>query len=90
MTLPLGKIYASIRAIAAFAEALGEEPDTFLSRHANGDWGVANEHDRQTNEYAVEHGLRVLSAYKLRNGQKLWIITEADRSSTTILLPEEY
>ena len=46
MTLPLGKIYASIRAIAAFAEALGEEPDTFLSRHANGDWGVANEHDR--------------------------------------------
>lgn len=47
MTLPLGKIYASIGAIAAFAVALGEEPDTFLSRHANGDWGEVDDHDRK-------------------------------------------
>ena len=90
MKLPLGKIYASIGAIAAFAEALDEAPDTFLARHANGDWGEVDEDDRRANEYAVEHGLRVLSGYTLRTGEKIWVITEADRSSTTILLPEEY
>jgi hypothetical protein len=77
-------------ALYAFALALDEEPDKLLARHANGDWGEVNEHDRQANDYASEHGLRVLSAYTLRTGQKIWIITEADRSMTTILLPEEY
>jgi hypothetical protein len=86
----LGQIYASIGVIAAFAVALDEEPGSYLARHANGDWGEVDEHDREANEYAVENGLRVLSAYTLSSGEKIWIITEADRSSTTILLPSEY
>jgi hypothetical protein len=88
--LPLGKVYASIGAIAAFAEAPNEEPDNYLLRHANGDWGELDEHDRKANEYAVEHALRVLSAYTLSSGEKIWIMTEADRSSTCLLLPSEY
>jgi hypothetical protein len=49
-----------------------------------------DEHDRKANDYALEHGLRVLSAYHLGTGVKIWIITESDRSTTTTLLPEEY
>jgi hypothetical protein len=64
--------------------------NSFLSRHANGDWGELDEHYRKANEDALEHGLRVLSSYTLKTGEKIWIITEADRSVTTILLPEEY
>jgi hypothetical protein len=90
VTLPLGKIYASIGAIAIFAGALVEDPDSFLARHASGDWGELDEHDRKANEHALEHGLRVLSVYTLSSGEKIWIITEADRSTTTILLPKEY
>jgi hypothetical protein len=77
-------------ALFAFVGALDEDLSTFLDRHASGDWGEVDEHDRQANEYAVEHGLRVLSAYTLSSGEKIWVITEADCSSTTILLPEEY
>jgi hypothetical protein len=89
--LQLGKVYASIGAVAAFAAALDtDHPDTYLARHANGDNGDIDEHDRKANEYALEHGLRVLSAYRLHTGEAIWIITEADRSSTTILLPSEY
>jgi len=77
-------------ALAAFAGALDEDLNNYISRHADGDWGDLDEHDRKANEYALEHGLRVLSAYTLGSGEKIWIITEADRSSTTILLPEEY
>lgn len=49
-----------------------------------------DEHDRRENELSLEHGWRILSAYRLSNGTRFWIITEVDRSSTTILLPEEY
>ena len=77
-------------ALYAFAQALDEEPDKFLARHASGDGGELSESGRQANEHALERGLRVLSAYRLRTGEKVWIITEADRSSTTILLPAEY
>lgn len=90
MTLPLGRVVGTIGALAAFAGALDEDLNTYISRHANGDWGEVDEHDRKANEYALEHGLRVLSAYTLRTGERIWIITEADRSSTCILLPEEY
>lgn len=58
-----------------------------LTRHRCGDWGDLCEEDKQTNDYAVEHGERILSAYELF-GTKIWIITEWDRSVTTILLPE--
>jgi hypothetical protein len=68
----------------------GDQPSEFLSRHASGDWGDRSEEDRRENEFSLEHGFRILSVYTLRNGTVIWIITEADRSSTTILLPHEY
>jgi hypothetical protein len=61
-----------------------------LSRHANGDWGDVDETDRKENELSLEKGFRLLSVYKDRNDAKFWIITEADRSATTVLLPEDY
>lgn len=60
-----------------------------LLRHASGDWGELDEHDRQENEFSLKKGLRILSVYQV-NGKKMWVITEADRSSTCLLLPEEY
>jgi len=68
----------------------GESPATFLLPHVVGDWGDLDEHDRAENEISVRECLRLLSAYHLRDGTKIWIITEADRSSTTVLLPDEY
>ena len=61
-----------------------------LRRHAFGDWGELDPGDVQENEVSLKEGFRLLSAYKDRNGTKFWIITEADRSATTLLLPEEY
>lgn len=60
-----------------------------LDRHFTGDWGEVCEEDKRTNDAALDNGARVLSCYSLR-GSRLWIITEADRSSTTVLTPEEY
>jgi hypothetical protein len=59
-------------------------------RHARGDWGDVDAHDKRANDAAVKQGTRIVSAYVLDDGTRVWIITEADRSSTTILLPEEY
>ena len=61
-----------------------------LARHMNGDWGDLDEEDRKANDESVRFGGRILSAYVDRHHTRFWIITEADRSSTTILLPEEY
>ena len=66
------------------------DPLDLLRRHQAGDWGEICPDDRQVNEDALLYGNRILSAYSLADGTKLWIITEADRSVTTILLPEEY
>jgi hypothetical protein len=63
---------------------------TALGRHLAGDWGEVDEHDWQENELSLKRGFRLLSAYQSGEGVKFWIITEADRSMTTILLPEEY
>ena len=75
-------------------EALNEAgPDTYmelLRRHVTGDWGEVCKEDAKENDFSVEHGFRILSAYSLKTGVKVWIITEADRSATTLLLPEEY
>ena len=68
----------------------GDDPLDFLFRHLDGDWGDVDEHDRQENELSLQHGWRLLSCYRLSDGTKVWIITEADRSSTCLLLPEEY
>ncbi len=86
---PLGRIVATPGALAALEEA-GESPGIFIKRHVTGDWGEVDQEDRRENEFSVEHGFRLLSSYALSNGTKLWIITEADRSSTTLLLPSEY
>jgi hypothetical protein len=85
----LGQVVATPGALAALEQA-GQNAFELLSRHARGDWGELSEEDRRENEFSIAHGFRLLSAYKLRSGVKLWIITEADRSSTCLLLPEEY
>ncbi|QDU80470.1 hypothetical protein Pla110_22000 [Polystyrenella longa] len=85
----LGQIVATPGAIATF-ERVDELMVALLSRHVRGDWGVLHEEDKTANDEAVTEGFRILSAYKLSDGTKIWIITEGDRSSTTILLPEEY
>ena len=85
----LGQIVATRGALAALAES-GQDRMAFVQRHEAGDWGEVNDEDRQENEYSVPRGLRLLSAYTLRTGVRLWVITEADRSATTVLLPEEY
>ena len=86
---PLGPIVATPGALEAL-EGVGESPGTFLKRHVSGDWGELDEEDQRENELSVAHGFRLLSSYTLSNGTKIWIITEADRSSTTLLLPSEY
>lgn len=85
----LGQIVATPGAIAAMAPS-GEKPGQFLRRHAAGDWGDICPEDKILNDEAIEVGARLLSAYRTSLGVRLWIITEADRSVTTILLPEEY
>ena len=86
---PFGQIVATPGALEALEEA-GERPATFLKRHTTGDWGEVDEHDQLENDRSLIEGSRLLSAYTLSTGTKLWIITEADRSSTTLLLPSEY
>ena len=76
-------------ALEALREA-GQSAQEFLARHARGDWEEVGKDDAEENELSIEHGFRILSAYRTRNGKRLWIITEANRSATTILLPEEY
>jgi hypothetical protein len=61
-----------------------------LGRHARGDWGDLGDEDRRSNDMALKGDARLLSAYHTRDGIKFWIITEADRSATTVLLPDEY
>lgn len=61
-----------------------------LTRHANGDWGDCGQEDWNANQQALVDGLRIFSVYHDRAGQKFWIITEASRMTTTILLPEDY
>jgi hypothetical protein len=89
VALELGQVLATPGAIRSL-EAAGERALTFLARHEAGDWGEVGTEDWQENELSVREGFRILSAYTLSTGTKIWIITEADRSATTILLPEEY
>lgn len=86
---PLGQVVATPGALSALVEA-GQTPLAFLQRHITGDWGDLPAEDIQENELSLAAGLRLLSAYTLASGQKLWIISEADRSVTTLLLPAEY
>lgn len=85
----LGRLVATPGALQALTVAR-EEPLAYLRRHVRGDWGDLSPEDRQANDAAVKVGARVFSAYETGTGTRLWVITEADRSSTCILLPEEY
>ena len=86
---PLGRILATPAALGALERA-HVDPVRFLARHASGDWGELDPEDRAANEHALRDGARLLSAYRLPSGARLWVVTEADRSATTLLLPEEY
>lgn len=96
-SFPLGHIVATPGALAAL-HATGENALPFIGRHARGDWGDVDTHDRQANETALEDGSRLFSVYHLKDGTKIWVITEAEsveadpnsRLSTCVLLPEEY
>lgn len=85
----LGQIVATPGAVDAFEKA-GQEPMELLRRHVLGDWGEIDDEDRQNNEDAVVHGARIMSVYRLKNNVTVWLVTEADRSVTTFLLPSEY
>ena len=87
--LPLGQVVATGGVVRALV-ASRQTPGQFLARHASGDWGAVCEADRRLNDTAAMCGDRVLSSYTTSAGDRLWIITEADRSVTTLLLPEEY
>lgn len=87
---PLGRVVATPGALALLAEA-GADARELLERHVRGDWGGVSPEDAKENELSVREGFRIVSSYPIGdNGAKIWIITEADRSSTTVLLPEEY
>src|SRR6267143_1384398 len=86
----LGQLVATPGALAALAKA-GQTPLDFLTRHVCGDWGELDPHDQKENELGLKRGFRLLSSYRTSSGDtKVWVITEADRSVTTVLLPEEY
>ncbi len=86
----LGQVVATPAAIDLL-RSMALNPLLFLGRHAFGDWGQVSDQDREANRAALKDGSRLLSSYTLnRNNDRLWIITEADRSSTTLLLPQEY
>ena len=87
ISFPLGRAVITRNALDQLHPA-----DIFaaIRRHMVGDWGDLGSADAKANDEALRDGCRLLSAYRDRNGIKFWVITEADRSATTILLPEDY
>lgn len=86
---PLGETVMTPGALAALVDS-ATLPGDLLLRHVAGDWGDVSDHDRKVNDEALRDGDRLLSSYKTKPGEKIWVITEADRSVTTVLLPDEY
>ena len=84
----LGEITATPGAYELFSNT-GTSLLYYINMHAEGDWGLMDEWDKQQNDMALTNGSRILSCYEVE-GSKFWIITEADRSVPTVLLPEEY
>jgi len=84
---PLGHIVATPNALSRLSH---DDILSGLRRHQAGDWGDLDEHDRAENERSLKEGFRLLSAYHTAAATEFWIITEADRSTTTVLLPEDY
>lgn len=87
--IPLGRILATPGALAAF-ERSGDAPADFIRRHEQRDWGNVCSEDWARNDEALRDGTRIVSSYALKDGTPIWIITEWDRSVTTLLLPDEY
>jgi hypothetical protein len=83
----LGQIVATPNALNHLTQ---DDIRSGIIRHQSGDWGDLDADDRKENDLSLERGTRLLSAYLASNGTKFWIITEADKSSTTVLLPEDY
>lgn len=87
--VPLGQV-AITHAAHDVLQRSRKDARMFLQRHVRGDWGDLSPADAQANDHALQHGGRLLSAYALADAETLWIITEADRSATTLLLPSDY
>ncbi|MDD7803741.1 hypothetical protein [Ralstonia solanacearum] len=85
---PLGQVVAT-RGVLLHLEREGIAADPYLDRHVRGDWGDVPPEDAEANRHAVQNGARILSSYQI-SGERVWIITEADRSVTTLLFPSEY
>jgi len=86
---PLGRLVATPGALALIRHAGEDLLPALLERHRSGDWGEVPEEDARENEVSVRHGLRIISSYRVA-GERPWVITERDRSATTLLLPSEY
>ena len=86
---PLGSIYLTPGAIETLEES-EQSPQEFINRHARLEQGELCDNDHRENLFSVDKSLRIFSAFKTSAGEKLWVITEGDRSATTILLPSEY
>lgn len=86
---PLGQTVATPGALEAM-EAAGQNPLELFQRHQRGDWGDIGPEDAAENELSLNEGFRLMSVYTLKTNVKVWLITEADRSVSTILLPEDY
>jgi hypothetical protein len=85
--VPLGQVVATANAARTLPK---NEIIAGLQRHAVGDWGDVDGQDRESNDQAIQHGDRLLSVYHTTDGTKFWIITEWDRSVTTVLMPSDY
>ena len=85
----LGRLYSTPGAIIALEES-SDDCSEFLNRHVTGDWSEMVNADQKENQRAIEDGSRIISAHRLSSGQKIWVITESDRSATTVLLADEY
>ena len=85
----LGEVVATPGAIEAM-QSLNVTPQSLLQLHVSGNWGSVDPEDAKTNDAAVKHGDRILSSYRIGEHTRIWIITEWDRSVTTLLLPSEY
>ena len=85
----LGRLVATAGALELLTRS-EQTPLEFLARHSRGDWGECCPEDASENDFSVKAGFRIFSVYRTCNGEKLWVITEADRSVTTLLLPSEY
>jgi hypothetical protein len=89
MKFLLGQVVATPNALRVLGD-LSLTPMALLARHSEGDWGDLEAGDRRANDDALKHGGRIFSSYTVAPGVKVWVITEADRASTCVLLPEDY